>query len=285
MAVRYCNDGSGRAPRLRVDVAGGNLWALPAWSTLPREQDAVYAAVKAAGFEGVQGGDVALCAKNGLARTGAGRVDKADEAEAAAKKSKDAGEDCLTLHVGTGFESDEEVVREVDAIINASLKHDQPMYVETHRATVTQDTYRTLQLAARRPGLRFNGDFSHWYTGLEMVYGDFARKLELLMPVFERTAFMHGRIGNPGSMQVAVGDTLDEALAKPFVQHFVQMWSRVFAAFKRNAKPGDFVCFTPELLPASIYYARPLPDREEESDRWEQAKVLAAIARHAWSIE
>ncbi|MGH7144797.1 MAG: sugar phosphate isomerase/epimerase family protein [Planctomycetota bacterium] len=278
------NDGTQRPPRLRCDLNAGNLLNLPPESRGPRgDLRAKLRAVKAAGFEGVQGVDPALCRELGLGATGGGRVDTVKQADEAARRSADAGVDCVTLHVGTGLEDDRTAERLIAAVINASEKRRVPMYIETHRATITQDLSRTVQFARRHPGVRFNGDFSHWYTGLEMVYGDFERKLDFLAPVFERVRFVHGRIGNPGSMQVDIGDGKNQKGRRPYVDHFRALWTRSFRGFLKSAKPGDYLCFTPELLPANIYYARlvrtPRGQWREECDRWLQALLYVKIAK------
>ena len=46
-----------------------------------------------------------------------------------------------------------------------------PLYAETHRATIFQNYWRTVQCAKRSPELHDNGDFSNWYTGSEFVDG------------------------------------------------------------------------------------------------------------------
>ncbi len=49
-----------------------------------------------------------------------------------------------------------------------------PAYIETHRATIAQDTYwRITQAIGRRLDVRFNGDFSHLYCGNEIIYPTF----------------------------------------------------------------------------------------------------------------
>ncbi len=126
-----------------------------------------------------------------------------------------------------GFEDDDAVDALVEDILNASEKHRFPLFIETHRATITNDPWRTVRIARKFPEVRFNGDFSHWYTGAEMVYGNFAEKLDYLAPVFDRVRFIHGRIGNPGSMQVDVGDGKN----RPYVDHFRQIWTRSFRDF------------------------------------------------------
>nr|MBA3710174.1 hypothetical protein [Planctomycetota bacterium] len=227
----------------------------------------------------VQGGNRAIARRLGLGWTGGGRIDRPEQAEPFAAELKAAGADAASVHVGWGMESDEDIDRVVAAIIRASESHAVPIYVETHRATITQDIWRTVRMVERHPGIRLNADFSHWYTGLEMAYGDFEQKLTFLQPVFDRVRFVHGRIGNPSHMQVDVKD----GTGLIFVDHFREMWTRSFVGFLRTAKPGDYISFNPELLPAKIWYARlfPRPDGtlDEETDRWQQALVLTRIAR------
>lgn len=282
------NDGSADAPRLKHYLNLGTIGELPAWSTAPRGSPRdVLAAIKSAGFVGVQGGEASDAAAAGLAFAAGGRVDTPADADRHAAEWKDQGAVCSTIHVGNGLEDDDAIDRVIAAIVEASAKRDFPLYVEVHRATVTQDIWRTVQIARRHPGVRFNGDFSHWYTGLEMRYGDIAAKFDYAGPVFERVRFVHGRIGNGGSMQVDAGDGTAEAEAsRPFVGHFRQMWTRSFAGFLANAGPGDFIAFAPELLSPKAYYARtfPGPDGEptEETDRWRQALVYKQIAQECF---
>ena len=69
--------------------------------------------------------------------------------------------------------------------------------------------------------------------------------------------------------------------------HFREMWTRSFTGFLSSAKPGDFICFTPELLGPGAYYARMFTnaagEKVEESDRWQQALVYCRIARECWA--
>jgi hypothetical protein len=281
--IKNTNDGTQNPPYLRVDLSMGTLAFLPEWSAGPKNYDrAAYEAIKAAGFGGVQDADREHCAAVGLPRTGGGRVDKIGNAERIAREGKENGLGCVTLHVGTGFESDAEMLGLAADIIAASEKIDFPLYIETHRATMTQDIWRTVQMAKHFPEVRFNGDFSHWYTGHEMVYGDFEKKLDFMAPVLERVRFIHGRIGSPGCMQVDIGDGKD----RTYVDHFKEIWTRSFAGFLKDAAPGDYISFAPELLFSSIYYARVFPNAQgemvEEGDRWQQALLYGEIARECF---
>jgi sugar phosphate isomerase/epimerase len=269
-----------RDPRLRCFM---NIQAL---NGLPQRTNHPIKAIRDAGYDGVQLiqplertlKDEAL--SMGLGVRGSGRVNTPDEAEPLAKEARDEGLECLTLHVGWGMESDDEAAALIGAVLEASAKHSIPLYPETHRATIFQDPWRTLGFLARFPSLEFNGDFSHWYTGTEMVYGGFENKMEFIRPVLGRIAFLHGRIGNPCSMQVEIGD--GSADGRPYVGHFRALWTESFLGFLRRRPPTDRFCFTPELLGPEIYYARTFAG-QEESDRWEQSLVLVRIANECFA--
>jgi len=251
---------------------------------LPQSADPLRA-IREAGCDGVQFiHPIAHTLKDeaqrlGLGVCGSGRVNTPAEAALLAEEAKLAGLECLTLHVGWGMEDDDEAAALVSAVIEASEKYSIPLYPETHRATIFQDPWRTLGFLARFPSLEFNGDFSHWYTGTEMVYGGFEKKLAFIRPVLGRVGFMHGRIGSPGCMQVNIGDgSID---GQPYVEHFRILWTEAFAGFLTRRPATDSITFAPELLAPSIYYARTFNGREE-SDRWSQSLVLVRIARECF---
>ena len=251
----------------------------------------VLEAARDAGYRGVQGADPQRCRDLGLVPStfdirplGGGLLERA-------RRWADAGFACSTLMLGTGMEDDDEAARLVEEVLEASIAAQIPIYVETHRATVTQDVWRTLQLVKRFPEVRFNGDFSHWYTGHDLPFGDFAAKLDPLQPVFDRVRYLHGRIGTAGCIQVDIGD--GEANAQPHVEHFRDLWTRSVAGFVRTAQ-SDLVPaldleigFAPELLAPEFGYGRLVPgpngDLREEADRWEQAIVLARIASECFA--
>lgn len=244
-------------------------------------------AIRDAGYDGIQFIEplqpalVDEAQTLGLGVCGSGRVNQPSDADRLAKEARSTGLECLTLHVGWGYEGQDDATRLIDAVLNASARHSIPLYVETHRATIFQDMWRTVQLIHQFPQLQFNGDFSHWYTGLEMVYGRFENKLSFIQPVIERVHFLHGRIGNPGCMQVDIGD-LENAAKLSFVAHFRMLWTQVFLAFLHRSPQGESFCFTAELLASNVYYARTFHG-SEESDRWQQSLVLTKIARDCFN--
>src|SRR5579862_9591892 len=104
---RTLNDGSNAPPRLKVYLNLGTLVDLPADSSWPKlEGMEAMAALKAAGFEGVQGDNPELAHRAGLGCAAGGRVDNPGDAERIAREFKDRGYEAATVHVGSGFEDD-----------------------------------------------------------------------------------------------------------------------------------------------------------------------------------
>ena len=288
-ATGYLNDGSARAPHLKiylnldtlVDLPPGSEWpgldGLPAYQRLLND-----------GFEGIQVTSGPPAAPEALiSYCGLDRINTPDEAEAVAAKHAARGDQCITVHVGWGLEDDYEVDHLVEAVLTASDKYQLPIFIETHRATITQDLWRTVQIARRFPEVRFNGDFSHYYCGQELVYGDWSSKLAFMEPIFERIGFMHGRIASPGWIQAPIESDLE---ARPrqadgvanYLDHFKDLWTRAMLGFLRTAGRGDVLIFAPEILARTYYYARTFPDANgklvEESDRYGQALRYRKLA-------
>jgi len=287
------NDGSGDAPKLAVFLNMDNLEGLHSWSVWNTGgADDVFGRLAQDGFEGVQLTSPDPAPTGCLSFCGLDRISKPSEAGSVIARHRDRGDLCLTIHAGWGIEDDAAVDRLVEAVLAASQKFQLPVFFETHRATITQDMWRTVRLTERWPEMRFNGDFSHYYTGQEMVYGGLEMKLSFLQPVFDRVAFMHGRIGSPGWIQAPIAKPFDRrppgALGQiDYLADFRRIWTEAMRGFRRHASPGDVLIFAPELLSATHYYARQFPDAEgvpvEESDRYEQALLYGELARECFA--
>ena len=285
---RYLNDGSVDAPKLRVFLNLDNLVDLrrdSIWTGVAKEE--LLEQLAADGFEGVQLTDDGPPPPGALAYCGLGRINQPGEAVLLAEKHAARGDLCLTVHVGWGIEDHDDVFRLVEAILSASERTGLPIFIETHRATITQDMWRTVQITKKFPEVLFNGDFSHYYCGQEMVYGGMEMKMEFMAPIFDRIGFMHGRIASPGHMQVPIDKTNSRpAAAVGVVDYFADfrtIWARAMRGFRNYAGPGDVLVFAPELLGGAHYYARLFPGSDgmvvEESDRYAQALLYAKIAR------
>src|SRR5580658_10356964 len=286
---RFLNDGSADPPKLSVYLNLDNLVDLRPDSIWPGlEGPQRYERLLADGFEGVQltTGDRTIAGMQ-LPYCGLDRINTPAEADSIAARHATRGDLCITVHAGWGLEDDDEVFRLVEAILAVSDKHRLPILIETHRATITQDLWRTVQITRRFPEIRFNGDFSHYYCGQELVYGDWAAKLTFMEPIFSRIGFLHGRIASPGCMQVPI-DALDSRPTQAhgvlnYLDHFRELWTRAMRGYLSSAQAGDVLIFAPELLSGTHYYARMFPDANgqliEESDRYAQALLLKELAR------
>ncbi|WP_147414244.1 hypothetical protein [Sphingomonas gilva] len=278
-------DGGARAPRLLAGVSFLTPAELPDWSAGPRgERAEIYAALKAAGYEAIQTLEPQAAIDAGLIPTGLMRIFRdVDQMREQATRWRDAGCDCSTVQLGDGFEDDDEMARLAEAMLETSQALDHPIYLETHRATMTQDIKRTLDLVERLPELRFNGDFGHWYIGHELTYGDMDMKFDRMRPVFERTRFMHLRVSSNAFGQLTASDPAEAR----HLDYYKRMWTASFAGFLRGAEPGDYFAVHPELLPARAFYPKmvPGPDGEprEESDRWTESAFLIEVARDCFA--
>jgi hypothetical protein len=293
-SIDRCNDGTSRAPRLRLDINLGTIAELPVgskgWRASHAEQLAM---LRADGHEAVQIWEpttdaVQAAREAGLAVTGICRALTPLEVDAIVRQQRALGCEITTLHVGHSFETDTQMDALAAAVLEASARYAHPVYIETHRGTMTQDMRRTLDLIERWPTLRFNADLSHWYTGHELTYGgEFFDRIARLTPVFDRVRFLHARVGNPGCIQTGLDDPGD------YMAHFREMWTRCFTGFLRGAGPGDFLSFNAELLPQKmgsganpfwLHYAQPRTGLAgdtlggEPSDRYDDARRLWAIA-------
>jgi sugar phosphate isomerase/epimerase len=281
------NDGSNDPPKLRVYANGWGLLELP---RLPREKswtaDERLDRIADAGFAGLQADAKYL---DGLKRRGlrfctSARVSVLNDVDPAIRKASESGAECITLHVGWGMESDAETDALVDAVLASAHGHRIPAYIETHRATITQDLWRTCELARRIPEVRFNADLSHYYCGCEMGYQGFDTTIGYLEPILARTGFFHGRISDGQCMQVDVGDGRENVHAR----NFVRAWRRGMELWLRGARRGDVLIFAPELGPPSSGYSITTRDPAgqviELSDRWKQSLVLKRLAEEAFAL-
>ena len=285
-APRRTNDGTNEEPKLLVY---GNGWGLMELPKLPRERSWTFEErldrLAEARFAGLQADTKYADAvrARGLRFCTSGRVNVPSDVDPLVAAAADARADCVTLHAGWGMESDNEIDALVDAILAASQKRNVPAYIETHRATITQDLWRMGQLTRRIPEVRFNADLSHYYCAAEMVYQGFDTTIDYLEPILERTNFFHGRISNGQSMQIDVGDGVEDKHAK----NFARAWRRGMEHWLREAGRGDVLIFAPELGPPSSNYSLTYRDADgtviEISDRWEQSLVLKRMAEEAFA--
>jgi hypothetical protein len=289
MSVSEPRDAGGEGlppPRLLAGMSFVTIADLPDWSAGPKGDTAdIYATLPAAGYEGIQTLEPATARAAGLIPFGIARViDDLGQLRGVTRHWRDQGCVCTTVQLGTGLEEDDDLLRLAEGMLRIAEQERHPLYLETHRATMTQDIRRTLKLIERFPELRFNGDFAHWYIGHELPYGDIEAKLVAMRPVFERVRFLHLRVSSGAFGQLTASDPAE-------AQHlalFRRMWTESISGFLLNARPGDTLPALCELLPARTFYPRMIvgPDGlpREESDRWVEAAFLTEQARDCFDL-
>ena len=266
-------------------IARATLEGLPARSRLPGPWPSALASLAAHGITGVLAwSDWDTIRAVGLTPHAMGRLDDPADAEALVAWHRDAGVASTTLHVGSGFDTDARMDRFAAALLDAAARHGHPVLVETHRATVTQDAWRTLRWVERFPDLRFSLDASHWIVAGELDYGGgFLARLPTLDPVLRRSPMVQGRIASGGAIQIGVDDP------GPWRAHAMALWTRAFA-LRRAEAPAEPVAFCPELLPHALdattwFGYAPVTRREdaplgieETTDRFAEALRLFDLA-------
>lgn len=189
----------------------------------------------------------------------------------------------ISLHLGTGMESDSEMYALAEKTLSAEAQTGVAAYVETHRGTMTQDIFRTVHTALRFPELQFTGDFSHWYTGQDLNYGDFGAKIDFLKPVWSRVRYLHGRFSHPGNMQ---SDQFQ--VNNPHTEAHIAMWRMAFQGFLADDQNGKEFYFCPELIAPPNYAPfelSPAGKILELGDRWLAALHLKKLAKSSFSSQ
>jgi sugar phosphate isomerase/epimerase len=264
--------------QLRRDFCFSGLSGLPRSSAAWRESAAERLSLLAAhGYQGVIAwGGWEDIRNAGLIPCGMARICVPRDADDVATRHQCLGLDFTTVHAGTGFETDLEMDALAVAILHASATTGYRLHLETHRATMTQDVRRTLDLLTRFPNLPLTLDFSHWYTGHEMAYGEeFPQRLQRLAPLMRHVRSLQLRFGSTGRIQAPLDP------AAPHYQHHIAALDLCFEAL--STLDGRFtISCAPELLPARTEDGQWIAYGEESdsNDRFEDALALSRLAEN-----
>jgi sugar phosphate isomerase/epimerase len=276
-------DGGSAPPRLRIQHSLWSLRKLPMNAPTEWTLDEKFSRVRAAGFEAVEcwlsdsdEKEVTEALKRHDLRLVLGhRPFKVEQTREVVERAVRLGADFVFAQPADAFTPLDDVVKLLAEGRKIAADSGIPFFVETHRNNYTENLPQTIALIERIPDIRFTADLSHFVVVGEFYGWEDERAHERMMPVLERTAHMHGRIGNGEQVQVDVGDGSG---ATP--QFFVRLWTIAMRHWLQQAKPGDVFPFASELGPPR--YAITLPDGSEFSDRWEQSLVMKRLAEQAW---
>jgi hypothetical protein len=278
------NDGSSNAPRLRMQQSTWALGNLPQggqeWS-LPQRLDKI----AEAGFTGLdtscktesEADELsAVLHDRGVAIGFWAQASDADDLLSPIDLAHRMRADYLSVRVSGSLKASPEIAEILEDMFDLVNDAGLPLFIETHRGTVTQDLRRTVKVIDRFKKIRFTGDFSHYVVAGEMNFPWCEEAWDHFRPIAARCGHWHGRISLGQRSQDDIGDGRGES-----AQEFKKLWTMGMAAWLKKSQPGDILPFTCELGPAP-YAVADLSGREL-SDRWQQSLVVKRLAEEAWA--
>ena len=152
-----------------------------------------------------------------------------------------------------------------------------PVYLETHRFSMTTDLLFTIRLANRMPELRLVADLSHVMTAQEWFYLPLTHEEETLVEhLLRRAESFQGRVASPEQIQLQ----LDFPQHQVWVDIFKGWWTKGLRWWRQRHGPDDSCVFLCELGPPS--YAITGADGWELSDRWQDALTIKGWVEEIW---
>ncbi|KQT68991.1 MULTISPECIES: sugar phosphate isomerase/epimerase family protein [unclassified Aureimonas] len=151
-----------------------------------------------------------------------------------------------------------------------------PIQFETHRASITNDLFATLQLLDAVPEMRLAADLSHYVVDREPMLPLDRELAGQVSRILARSDSFQGRVATRCQVQVSHGFPQH----RPWLDLFLDWWSEGFRSWKARAKPDEDCIFLCELGPRP--YAITGADDAELSDRWLDALSLRRLVEDRW---
>jgi hypothetical protein len=148
---------------------------------------------------------------------------------------------------------------------------------ETHRDSLLNDLFFTLQVLDEVPELKLTADLSHIVINREFGLPLSARDQDFIARIHERSDCFQGRVATREQIQVPLAFPQHQ----PWVTLFKGFWKDGMRSWRRRNGPDAECVFVSELGPPS--YAITDANGNELSDRWEEALTIQRWAREAWA--
>jgi hypothetical protein len=167
----------------------------------------------------------------------------------------------------------------IEGWLRVAEQESMPIQFETHRNCITNDLYTTVQLLDAIPEMRLAADLSHYVVDREMPCPPSLPLQKLITKVLGRSDSLQGRVAARGQIQVALSFPQN---AK-WLALFREWWREGMTAWlARHVGQDSALVFLCELGPPD--YAITDAQGRELSDRWEEALLLARLARETWIV-
>lgn len=156
-------------------------------------------------------------------------------------------------------------------------QYDFPLLFETHRDSLLNDMYYTLQVMDLVPEMRLCADLSHFVVDREMRAPITATDKAYINRILHRSDCFQGRVASREQVQIQI----DFPQHQEWVAIFRQWWKQGMRDWRqRNADDATLV-FLCELGPPP--YAITDGDQLELSDRWQEALQIREWVMEIWS--
>ena len=148
---------------------------------------------------------------------------------------------------------------------------------ETHRDSLLNDLFFTIQLMDLVPEMRLCADLSHFVIDRELRLPLPDRDQEYINTVLKRSDCFQGRVANREQIQIQ----LDFPQHKEWVDQFKKWWRYGLLDWRtRNNQDAELI-FLCELGPPP--YAMTDKNQDELSDRWDEALLIKSWIETIWN--
>lgn len=152
-----------------------------------------------------------------------------------------------------------------------------PLHFETHRHSITNDLFSTLQLLDAVPEMVCSADLSHYAVDRELYLPLSVELKSQFNRVIERSASFQGRVASGQQIQLP----LNFPQTAKWLELFTGWWTDGFRQWRARTPASEDLVFLCELGPRE--YAMTGADGLELSDRWAETQQLRQIALDCWA--
>lgn len=152
-----------------------------------------------------------------------------------------------------------------------------PILFETHRDSLLNDLYYTLQVMDLVPEMRLCADLSHFVVDREMRDPITATDQAYIDRILERSDCFQGRVASREQVQVQI----DFPQQQQWVNIFRDWWKQGIRAWRQRNEDDATLIFLCELGPPP--YAITDSQQHELSDRWEEALKIRTWVEEIWT--
>ena len=171
----------------------------------------------------------------------------------------------------------EDAVPVVRRWIAEAHDRDMPLLFETHRDSLLNDLYFTLQLMDLVPEMRLCADLSHFVVDREIRAPVPERDQHYIATVLERADCFQGRIANREQVQIQI----EFPQHQEWVEIFKNWWTQGMRMWRKRNTCNAKLVFLCELGPPP--YAITDAHQNELSDRWQESLRIRDWVREIWA--